>query len=407
VTRILRVRLGWGIVDQLLSSASNTLIVFAIAPVSSVDEFGAYSLALAALTTVLAISRGLLGTAINLLSAHLEKLRQEAGYALSVSVVGGLAAGLLIAVTAALAHAPPATYFVALAAPFVLMQDIGRFFCIAAGLPRRAVSSDGVWACGSVALLIVTWFSPRMVDAVVLLGGWACVAVLAMLLVLWPQRLIPRISGLRRWWRNDLRDRVGFGASAVIAATGSFLVLSIAASIIGVAATAALLGASSIFGPFNIVISAMALAVVPELRRRGDVSSMAIWSLLRKIALPTSVLALAIGGIALLVPQGWGELILGDSWTVVRPVLPLTAMEYAALAWVSAASSGMMTQGRSITLVKLRLLTSGMSVALGSAVAIVAGSAVAVAGALVVAAVMAAVYGRLVLLRGSAHGTVV
>lgn len=399
MTDVHRVRMGLGLVDQVFSSVSNVLIVFAIARVSSVADFGALSLALAALTTVMAASRGLLGTPITLTSADSGRLRGEAGHALGVATSGGLAAGSIIAVITKLTYAPSATYFVALAAPFVLVQDVGRFFCISAGLPRRALVSDGLWAVGSAALLMITWVMPNKMNVSLLLGLWACLAMLSMFAILAPMRLPPRFVGLVIWWRTGLHDRLRFGASAVIGATSSFLVVGIATVTLGVTATAALRGAGSVLGPLNIAISAISLAVVPELRRRGQSSASATWGALRKIALPMSALALAIGIVACVIPQGWGEVILGESWTVVRPLLPITATEYAALAWFSAASGGIMAQGRSADLLKLRLVFACGSVALGLVAALLLGSARAVAGALALTAILVAVYARRMLLR--------
>lgn len=399
MTTMHRARLGLGLIDQILSSASNVLIVFAIARVSSVADFGALSLALAALTTVMATSRGLLGTPITLLSADSDRLRNEAGYALGLAAWGGLAAGSVIAIITALTDAPSGTYFIALAAPFMLMQDVGRFFCISAGLAWGAVLSDGFWALGSAALLLITWLVPNSMHVSVLLGLWVCLCMMALFAILCSVRLAPRFGGVIVWSRTALHDRLRFGASAVIGAVSSFLVLGIATVIIGVSASAALRGAGSVLGPLNIVMSAIFLVVVPELRRRGHPSAAATWRPLRKLAFPMSASAVAFGISALLIPRGWGELILGDSWTVVQPLLPITATEYAALAWLSAAIGGIMAQGRSADLLKLRLVFAGGSVALGSIAAMATGSARVVAGALAFTAVVAAVYARMILLK--------
>lgn len=394
-----RNRMRLGLFDQVLSSASNMLVVFAVAITSSVDDFGALMLILATLSTVIATGRGLLGTPISLLSAEPDRLRREARHALGAATWSGLAAGAIIAVLAVLTHSPPAAYFISLATPFVLIQDTGRYYCISAGRPRRAVLSDGMWAAGSGALLLVTWAAPGAIGSATLVGVWASLTLLAMLVILVPLRLVPILTGLVTWWHATLHDRLRFGAEAVIGATASLLLVGITTAIIGMTATAALRGAGSVLGPLNILLSAIPLVAVAELRRHGTVNGAEMWRSLRKIALPMSALAVGIGMSASMVPTNWGELILGDSWTVVRPLLPITAIEYAALAWLSAAGGGLRAQGRSSALLKLRVVFAGSSIVLGSLAAIVTGSVRMVAVALAVAAVMSAVLARHMLLR--------
>lgn len=394
-----RERLTLSIFDQVLSSASNVLVIFAVAGVSSVEEFGAVSLAFAALTTVMAMGRGLLGTPIALLSGDPDKLRSETPHALGAAVWAGVCASGLIALMATLTRAPMSTYLLAVAAPMVLVQDTSRYFCISSGHPKRAVLSDGIWALGSAVLLLATWIGPEGMDIGSLLGVWACLTMVAMLAILLPLRLLPRFTGLLAWWRSEVRDRLRFGAEGLIGATSSFLVLGIVTAIIGTTATAALRGAGTVLGPLSILMSAIPLAMVPELRRRGKPSVASVWRPLRNLAIPMSAFAIAIGAIALAVPQAWGELILGDSWTVVRPLLPITATEYAALAWLAAARGGIRALGRSSDLLILQLVFAGSSIAFGSLAAIVSGSIRMVAIALSIAAVVAAAYARFWLFR--------
>lgn len=394
-------RMSLGLVDQVLSSASNVLVVFAFARASSVDDFGAFSLALAALTTTVATGRGLLGTPIALLSGLPEQLRCEAEHALGFAVWVGVAASGLITAVAVISHAPWPTYVLALAAPFVLLQDTARFFCISAGQPTRAVWSDGLWALGSALLLLLTWIFPRHMSGAFLLSVWAGLAGLVTFVILAPLHLVPRFSGLFIWWRGSLHDRLRFGAEAMIGAMSTLIVLAVATAALGISASAALRGAGTLLGPLAILMSAITLAVVPELRRRGALSAAAIGPPLRNIAILMSVFSLALGLFALAVPRAWGELILGDSWNVVRPLLPITASEYALLAWLSAAGGGIRAQGRSSDLLRLQLVFAGSAVVLPSIAVILGGSVRMVAIALVVAAGIAAVAGWLMLFKGA------
>ena len=394
-----RGRLSLGVLDQVLSSASNMLVVFAIARVSSVDDFGSISLAIAALTTVMAICRGFLGIPIALSSSHPERIHEETTHAMAAAALVGIVAGILVAIVGVIVKAPPATYIVALAMPIVLLQDVTRYQCIAAGRPRVAVFADGLWAVGSMSLLALTWFNRDFTSAVSLLTGWAVLAVVALLLISLPLALRPQFRGIGRWWESSFHDRMRFGAEVAIGAASSFVVLGTATAIIGAEAAAALRGAGSVLGPLSILMSAIPLAVVPELRRRGALTSVELWPFLRKMAVGMSGAAVAVGCIAFLVPQGLGAAFLGDSWPVVRPLLPFTAVEYGALAWLSAATGGLIAQARSGALLQIRLVFSLVTLVAGSAAALIWGQPLAVAVALAVAAAVAAVAARTMFLR--------
>jgi hypothetical protein len=136
------------------------------------------------------------------------------------------------------------------------------------------------------------------------------------------------------------------------------------------------------------------LAVVPELRKRGLLTSAELWPFLRRMAIAMSGVAVAIGCVAFFIPDSLGQAFLGDSWPVVRPLLPVTATEYAALAWFSAAAGGLIAQARSGALLQIRLQFSLVTLVAGVAAAAIWGQALGVAMGLALAAIVAAVVGR-------------
>lgn len=378
-------RVAFGVVDQVLSSVSNVLVIFAVARVTSIGDFGAISLAVTAMTTAVAAGRGLLGTPINLLSDDQERLHREASFALAVALLFGVVAGMMISFSAILAPNPQAVLVVACSVPIVMVQDVGRYYCIAAGRPERAALSDGGWALGSAAIFGATIWSPGSLGAVQLLFGWACLAVLAGCAILLSSRLAPTIVGISDWWRRTFHDRARFAFEAAIGASSSLLVLGASTAILGVTAAAALRGAGTVLGPLSILMSAIPLALVPELRRQRKVSVVETWKPLSMVAFGLSLLSVSVGIVAFLIPQTWGEFFLGESWRVVRPLMPVTATEYAALAWLTAVGGALMIQSRSGDLLKIRIILSGVT--LGGAVlgAAIFGSYIAVAVALAIA----------------------
>jgi hypothetical protein len=104
-----------------------------------------------------------------------------------------------------------------------------------------------------------------------------------------------------------------------------------------------------------------------------------------------SLLALAVGSIGLWLPPAIGASVLGATWTVAAPLLPITGTEYAALAWVSVMYTALRSQGRSHALLKTRIFHAGISLTLAVGAAAVWREAVWVAVALAVAAIVSAV----------------
>lgn len=398
-----RARVAVGGVDQVLSSLSNVLVLVAIARTASVEEFGVVSLAMATLTTAMAIGRGVFGTPITLLAGGGPALRRETRFALAAATLLGLAAALLLAMVNAIMGGPNAVYAVAAACPVVLLQDSARFHCMAMGAPERAVLSDGVWALGVGALLFVpAWWAAG--SSAVLVAGWGALGAVAAAILVVPLRLTPKLRGLLGWWRASMGDRFRYGAEATIAATSSLAVLGVAAWLVGEEATAALRGAGTALGPLGVLMTVIPLAVVPELRRRRTVSPVRLWRALRRLAIALSCLAVVVGLAALLVPSSWGTWVLGDSWRVSQPLIPILAVEYAGLAWISAVGGSLRAQGRSDALLQLRVILSVVGFVGAVVAAAVFQDARAVATALAAAAIISAIWGRKVALsalRGS------
>jgi O-antigen/teichoic acid export membrane protein len=170
----------------------------------------------------------------------------------------------------------------------------------------------------------------------------------------------------------------------------ALVVVSVASAIIGPDASAALRGAGTLLGPLSVVMAAVPLAVVPD-TSRSERGSEATWAALRRIGWMLSGLALTVGLVAAVLPDSLGTVLLGATWTVAAPLLPITGLEYAGLAWVSVTYTLLRALGRSSALLKARCVHSALSLGLALTAAALWGTAAAVACALVVTAFVVAV----------------
>lgn len=391
-------RLGIATLDQVTSSLSNVLLVFSLARVSDVTAFGKIGLALAAFSTALAASRGLLGTPIALLSHNRDRLHSGAGPAMAAAVSGGALLGLVLIGATITTEVAGVGIALGLALPLVLAQDVARYAAISDGHPGRALASDSVWAAGGLLLLGWTWLVPDLtrndVGAV-----WAALSALALAVLLVVSPFRPRLRGAADWWHGNHSARLLFGGEAVLGAVTTLVVMALIALILAPSAVAALRGAGSVMGPLSVFMSAVAVAVVPELRRDdAALTAERAWRHLRRLAMALSAVSLFIGAVMWLTPASVGALVLGETWPLAHAILPITAAEYAALSWATAAASGLKAQGRSAELLRLRVILTILTLLLSLAGALMVREVWGASIGLALAAIAAAVLGRRTLL---------
>ena len=393
-----------GFVDQGLSSASNVMMLFAVARVTTVAEFGVIAVVVMVLNSVMAISRGSFGTPILLAGGRgLVDQRLE----LSRAQVGGIALGLLAALVmilvGAISGAVSGAICLAIAAPIALAQDAQRFGALARQDQIGAVLWDGVWAVGSLALLGATWVDRALLSGTDILAWWAALAATSYVGLILRSRSRPMVKGWSKWWLAHRGHRLRYGLEGAIGSLSSLVVVSAAAALIGASAAAALRGAGTLMGPMSILMAAIPLSVVPDVARAGYTSEQT-WRRLRTVAAAMSVIALAVGSVGLWLPERVGALLLGDSWLVVSPLLPISGLEYAALAWVSIMYTTLRASGRSSALLRARLVHAATSLVLATGTAWWVGTALGVAIALAAAAAVAGAAIRIALpVRGESN----
>src|ERR1700738_794532 len=145
-----------GVADQVFSSLSNGLIIYAVAVVSTAQYFGLIAVQLTLLAAALGVMRGTLGTKLLLKAGHeIHEIRREGSYAVTAALlISPVLAGAMWLVNTG---SPTTTLLIAIATPLALVQDVLRYVVIAEGRPHVAATWDGLWFLGSFALLACTW----------------------------------------------------------------------------------------------------------------------------------------------------------------------------------------------------------------------------------------------------------
>ena len=384
-----RLRGASGVIDQVFSSLSNGLILYAVAAVSAPGYFGLISIQLTLLAAAIGCLRGALGTSLLLMGGQqVGEIRREGSFAVTAAlIVSPALAGALWVVDRGATGIP--TLIIAIATPLVLVQDVLRFVVIAEGRPHVAMIWDGVWFLGSFALLVCTWLKWEFVDANVLLGGWAALALASLLGLGFSSRIVPGISGFARWVRTDWPHRLRYGIDSGLDQLAIFAILALVAVLVSPVVTAALRGATAILAPISMLTSSLPLVLIPHAARTGSTPKQ-VWRALTPISVVTSAVAMLAGLVVWALPDSIGTLLLGDTFDLSRDIIVWIALEYTIGWWALAIMVWLKTFNRSAELLNLKI---GYVIALtGSAAvgAVVFKSATGVAISLVMASTLVA-----------------
>lgn len=369
----------WTSVDQLLSSLGNALLLFTVAQMATVAEFGAVSLLVAVFAVWMAFNRGALGAPILLVSNLGDRhVRSESGYASTWAALTGVGAAALLCVVGAATGELMVAILFAAALPAVLVQDVLRFAAIALGRPTAAVLSDGLWTMciGSAFLSNMLGTAIPVVVAVALWGlsGLAAALVLALAV-----GIAPRFRRIADWWRVYGRARMHFGLGDALSPVYTVAVLFAVTLIVDAAVAGSLRGATTLFGPLALVFAALPLVFVPHARRSVD-SADRQWRLLVRISWISSALTAAAAATFVAIPARWGAAIMGDTWDSAVAVIPFEALAVVAAIWMASVNVFLKAQGRSRAAFWTRILQVFAQLTGCVIGALAVGTAVAIAG---------------------------
>ena len=353
-SRVVKYRGLAGVADQVFSSLSNGLILYAVAVVSTAQYFGLISIQLTLLAAALGCLRGAFGTSLLLKAGDgRDEIRREGSYALTATLLFSpiLAASMWLVDTG---DSGTTTLMVAIATPIVLVQDILRYVVIAEGRPHVAALWDGVWFVGSFGLLVCTWMDWHFVNVEFLIGGWALLAFVALIGMGISGQIVPGIKGFGTWLRTDWVHRVRYGVDSGLDQLAIFVMLALVAIIVNPTVTAALRGATALLAPVSMLTSSLPLIVVPETARTSATPS-DVWRKLARVSVITSVASTVAGVIWAVLPDSIGTLLLGNTFGITQEIILWIALEYTIAWWALAIMVWLKAFNRSADLLGLKI----------------------------------------------------
>jgi hypothetical protein len=325
----------WTLADQAISSATNAAISFLIAHQVSNVEYGAFGVAYTLFALVIGLSRGATCMPLSMFysGASPSQLRAAASATTGSSLVFGIAVGAVFAAVGLAVGGPVGSSLSAmgLVLPGLLLQDAWRYVFFAMGRPFGAFLNDVGWAVVQV-LGIWLLIHRGVTQASPLVLAWGASALVAALLGVVQAGFWPSPGATGRWLAENRTD-AAYLAAEFLTVQGALQASILAVGAFGSLATiSALQGARTLLGPTTVVGVGMVSFALPEFSRRTSMNVHAR----NRAAYALSALVVGIGAawslVFYLLPERYGQALLGDSWAGVKAILGLSILHYLAAA---------------------------------------------------------------------------
>jgi O-antigen/teichoic acid export membrane protein len=346
-------------VDQVLSSGTQLLLIVLVARNADPTTFGAVSVALIVHGLLMGLVRAGVGEIVLLrCRANLSAVRREACSGLFVALLAGVVSALCLAAVgvAVGGEVGPFLLLMAVAAPFVYTQDVLRSVAYGEGRVDQAVLVDGVWMVVQVGVSAVLVVAGGATPTGLVLAWVLGAAVAAMAVGLY-RRMWPRPVALRRWWAEERARSSGFIADFVVSNgmwQAAFLLLGVFMPLDELGALRVAIVAVSPLANLMAGVRSLVLANLAGLRNRPALA-------LRRAAQVGACLAAAgtAYGIALvLLPDRWGAELFGETWAEAATFVGIVALSEVVRLPTFAAIDLVKVLGAPLDLVRTRLTSS-------------------------------------------------
>ncbi|MGW4625845.1 hypothetical protein [Streptomyces rubiginosohelvolus] len=318
------------VADQGVAALTNILVLVAAARLSTLADFARFSAVYLVFTVLLGVSGAYTGQPLVLKRGAGEETRGACRSAVAFTVLAAAVVGALLAAVCAFVPGDTARalLMLGLVLPVVLGQDAVRYAFSTLQQPHLALASDLLrLGCVLGALSVQDYgASPARLVAVWGLSALPALLLSAALLHRATAGSPLRLRPMLRRGHLGQRFTVEFGVGN---ATGQLSVLGLGA-VGNPLVVGALRGATTLFGPLNVLFTSATSFGPPILGRIGDER--------RRIRATAALAAVLAGTAALwatvlaLLPDTAGRQLLGDTWPVAADLLPATGSQYAAMA---------------------------------------------------------------------------
>jgi O-antigen/teichoic acid export membrane protein len=364
-------RFGITLADQIVSSASNLLVVLAVARISGIAEFGAFSLAFLVYQMALGLMRAGAGDVLLIRSATVESLDQDPHRALSFVLVFAVPVAAATGIAGLLADGAfgKLLTMVAIVLVPVLLEDCYRYVFFARSSPRNAIVIDTVWLLTQLTgfVLAAAGTLPETTAGLMLI--WGASAGLACLCGAALAKVLPGLNGVA-WVRAARHRVVGLMTDFMLLSGTTYVGFGLIPLVGSLSTVAALRGALLLFNPLLAFLTSIRVIALPTLTRRLAEGPWSYRGFALRLSAALSGLAIVYASIILLLPDSVGIQLLGNSWHSVNAILLPVSLAYLAGAVSYPAMEGLRALGNARRLIATRAAGAVLMV-----VGLIAGSA--------------------------------
>lgn len=301
--------------SQIVTSATNFLLVLGLTRILSVRELGVASFWLAGLTLTVHALR-------QVCFDEFFQRSDRPGSILGIAAIVGSTASAIMVVAANLFVTGPrlTVVLLSLAVPLAAIQDALRYVAFSREKPITALIGDGVW----LSLTAVLWFAvstktadrPAWIVLAWMIGAMISVGYLSLALRV-GTHLAPDLAWLLRG--EIARLRVVAVLASVVTGYG---MLWLVGAISGLEAAGAARAILTVQGPFNIAFTALNLRAVKSVSQPRAAGAET-----RNLSFLSGLVGFSFAIGLLVLPAAWGLFVFGTTWPVVRITRAATALD--------------------------------------------------------------------------------
>lgn len=311
-----------------MSSLGNFCVLLFILHVTSIGEFGAFSIAYAYYFLCLNIARSLvLEPYLIRHSARDITGNPEAGWvavdaALTLGVLAALVSGILVA---PFQHALPlrAILTMAVIVPGLLYQDAWRYFHFSQGRPSRALLTDTIWTATlliglTIVLLVGTQGEAALIAATL---AWGASGLIAAIVESVYARHLPSLIGAPAVIRSYADLGARYSIEFIVERGAGQIGIILVGALAGLQAVGAITAGRTALAPVTTLYSGVAAYAMAEGARVHRDGALNPRSFAARHSLVLGGVAILVGVALAVVPHAVATRAFGDNWASARAVL--------------------------------------------------------------------------------------
>ncbi len=362
-------RVGWGVIDQALSSATNFALGVIVARVVSPAEFGAFSVGILVYVVVLMSSRAATSEVFAVRFSYVAEAdqRSASAHCLGFNALIGVTSAIIVLVVGLALGGVAGNVLIALAPllPGLALQDAYRYILVSIGQPHRAAANDLAWAVTQLVAVaaVLGLGQPRAWSLVI---AWGLAGNAAAIFGFVQTRLLPHPVHGRSWFKRNQDLAARYVLERGVLQISGQTVFFVLGGIAGLAALGTLRGAFLLINPLNVAFLAAPMVIVPELVRVRNAPER-FRRRVRVVALIFASLGALWSACLIVFGDLVGPAVLGELWADVRPLLPPMAVAMVTRGISTAFYSGIRALEAAREGLRSRIIAAGTSLAAGTA----------------------------------------